>query len=608
MSKLTLVFPIAAIAFLLLLFAEIVPLLPRDVCLTPKDSTRWRRKDSAAVLAITLLYAIVAFAGLGDRVGVESFCKFASRGQYANIELDEPVPIGSVRAYGGLFMGKYYVQLSADGENYTDIGTIGQAHADVFKWRDTALQNDFGPAKFVRLIADSQLWLGELAIYDADGARIPASRMHYSAGVAPLFDEQALVPETITYKNGTYFDEIYHARTAYEHIKNEIPYEITHPPLGKLILSIGIRLFGMVPFGWRFSGTVIGILMLPAIYLFLKKMFGGTAVPACCTAVYAADFMHFVQTRIATIDSYSVFFIILMYLFFWLYWRAPRERARDWLPPLALSGLCFGLGAASKWTCLYAGAGLGVLWLIDRVRRAIVLRGAEERGAYLRETAGNILACLAFFVAVPAVVYYVSYWPYGTARGMHGPGMLFSWNYLRVVLENQRYMLTYHAGVTSSHPYSSVWWQWLLDVRPILYYLEYLPDGRHVSFGAWLNPMLCWGGLLAMVCMVYRALFRRDRTALFILVGYLAQLVPWLFVTRVVFEYHYFPSSVFLLLAIGHLFRTAELSRPRWRHTLFSFTGVTVLLFAVFYPALAGVAIPSWYGTGFLKWMGSWPF
>ena len=269
MSKLTLVFPIAAIAFLLLLFAEIVPLLPRDVCLTPKDSTRWRRKDSAAVLVITLLYAIVAFAGLGDKVGVESFCKFASRGQYANIELDEPVPIGSVRAYGGLFMGKYYVQLSADGENYTDIGTIGQAHADVFKWRDTALQNDFGPAKFVRLIADSQLWLGELAIYDADGARIPASRMHYSAGVAPLFDEQALVPETITYKNGTYFDEIYHARTAYEHIKNEIPYEITHPPLGKLILSIGIRLFGMVPFGWRFSGTVIGILMLPAIYLFL---------------------------------------------------------------------------------------------------------------------------------------------------------------------------------------------------------------------------------------------------------------------------------------------------------------------------------------------------
>ena len=36
---------------------------------------------------------------------------------------------------------------------------------------------------------------------------------------------------------------------------------------------------------------------------------------------------------------------------------------------LALSGLSFGLGAASKWTGFYAGAGLAVLWLIDRINR-----------------------------------------------------------------------------------------------------------------------------------------------------------------------------------------------------------------------------------------------
>ncbi len=33
--------------------------------------------------------------------------------------------------------------------------------------------------------------------------------------------------------NSSYFDEIYHARTALEHIENVYPYEITHPPLGK---------------------------------------------------------------------------------------------------------------------------------------------------------------------------------------------------------------------------------------------------------------------------------------------------------------------------------------------------------------------------------------
>ena len=207
--------------------------------------------------------------------------------------------------------------------------------------------------KYIRLIADAPLWLGELALYDADGRLLAAGQdLAYPAGIAALFDEQGLIPDRYDYMNSTYFDEIYHARTALEHIENVYPYEVTHPPLGKLILGLGIRLFGMTPFGWRFSGTLIGVLMLPALYYFLKKMFGGTIVPCCCTAVFAVDFMHYVQTRIATIDSYSVFFTILMYLFFWLYLNADRTRRKSWLPPLALSGLCFGLGAASKWTCI----------------------------------------------------------------------------------------------------------------------------------------------------------------------------------------------------------------------------------------------------------------
>ena len=75
----------------------------------------------------------------------------------------------------------------------------------------------------------------------------------------------------------------------------------------------------MTPFGWRFSGALFGVLMLPVLYIFLKRMFGGTAVPACGTAMFAFDFMHFTQTRIATIDTYAVFFILLMYLFMYLY-------------------------------------------------------------------------------------------------------------------------------------------------------------------------------------------------------------------------------------------------------------------------------------------------
>jgi dolichyl-phosphate-mannose--protein O-mannosyl transferase len=367
----------------------------------------------------------------------------------------------------------------------------------------------------------------------------------------------------------------------------------------------------MTPFGWRFSGTFFGTLMLPLLYVFLKKLFGGRLVPSLGTILFAADFMHYVQTRIATIDTYSVFFILLMYLFLYLW------LSEDKLWALALCGVSFGLGAAAKWTSIYAGAGLALLWAAHWVLRFVkagkaLPQAAAGRGKVKGQAAGlfpafvqNVLFCLVFFIAVPLLIYYVSYLPYGRARGVS----LFSRDYLRIVLDNQKYMFNYHSGVKATHHYSSVWWQWVLDIRPILYFLEYSPGNVYESsIGCWLNPLLCWGGLLAMVCMVYEAAAERDRAALFILIGYLAQLVPWLFVKRVVFEYHYFPSSVFLVMALGHIFRTIERREPQSRYLVVSFAAVSVVLFAAFYPELSGLTVPRWYDLKLLKWLPTWPF
>ena len=161
----------------------------------------------------------------------------------------------------------------------------------------------------------------------------------------------------------------------------------------------------MTPFGWRNMGTLAGVLMLPVLYAFLKRLFGHTPLSACGTVVFAFDFMHFVQTRIATIDSYAVLFILLMYYYMY---RFVTERK---LRCLALSGVAFGLGAASKWTCIYAGAGLAVIWLLHWVFRL-----KKERD--FRALAENILFCLVFFVLIPGVIYYVSYYPYGKAIGL----------------------------------------------------------------------------------------------------------------------------------------------------------------------------------------------
>ncbi len=108
-----------------------------------------------------------------------------------------------------------------------------------------------------------------------------------------LFDEVDKVDPAHTFRSGMIFDEIYHARTAYEYIHLMEPYEWTHPPLGKLFISLGILLFGMNPFGWRIIGTIVGAAMIPIMYMFGKKLFGGKFLAFCSAFLIMLDFMHF---------------------------------------------------------------------------------------------------------------------------------------------------------------------------------------------------------------------------------------------------------------------------------------------------------------------------
>ncbi|MBQ9249443.1 MAG: glycosyltransferase family 39 protein [Oscillospiraceae bacterium] len=587
--------PIAS-ALLLILFFSALPAL--HVCTLPLDAPkekhalpgadrrRFSRRDWAALLLILAAYAAAAFWQLGDTSGPETFASMA--GESAEIQLQGEEAPEKILLFPGVGMGGYTVEYSEDGEAYTQVMTFDQGHIEVLKWTELTPETELRP-RFVRLSCTSgNPWMGEVVLLDGEGRVIPTT-----SSIPALCDEQDTVPAAQSFMNSTYFDEIYHARTAWEHLHGIWPYEISHPPLGKLIISLGISLFGMTPFGWRFMGTLFGVLMLPVLYVLLKKMFGGTAIPALGTGLLATDFMHYTQTRIATIDTYAVFFILLMYLFMYLYLREGN------LCALALSGVFFGLGAASKWTCIYAGAGLAVLWAGHWLLRAAGYQKPGLFAAFLR----NSLFCVLFFVLVPALIYYLTYIPYGQAEGAR----LFSREYTKIVLDNQSFMFNYHVGVVAEHPYSSRWYQWILDIRPILYYLNYFDDGTRSSICAFVNPALCWGGLLSLFVLIYTAIFRRDRKAAFILIGYLAQLLPWIFIRRLTFEYHYFPATVFLVLALCYVFSLLRESRRGWLHYAVPFTCASLLLFILFFPALSGKPVDNATATKIMHWLPTWP-
>ena len=556
------------------------------------EAKRGALRERAAIVLLTLVYAALAFFRLGDTKAPQSFCAFD--GDSLTLELSEPAAPARIELYAGVVPGSYSLALSPDGEVWLSAADFQQTYVALLKWHELPLEPAETPVRYLRVTGWSGAELGELALFDESGRRLAWATEN------ALTDEQALVPAEPDYLNSSYFDEIYHARTADEHLRGLYPYEISHPPLGKVLIGLGIRLFGLTPFGWRFTGTLFGVLMLPALWWFARKLFGGRLVPAGCAALLACDFMHFTQTRIATIDSYAVLFILLMYGFFWLWLSEGRRR------DLALSGVFFGLGAASKWICLYAGAGLGLAWLCHWVGAFYAAKkGLPLEGKAFSPFLKNVAFCLVFFVLVPAAIYCLSYLPYAAPHGVKP----FSAGYFRVVWDNQLSMFRYHAGVDATHPYSSRWYQWMLDVRPILYYLHYFPDGTRSSFGAWLNPILCWAGLLALFVLGYTAIFRRDRRAAFLLLGYGAQLVPWLFISRITFEYHYFACSVFLVLALGYVFALLREARePGWRLRVLGLIAVSAAVFALFYPALSGARVDNDTATALLKWLPTWPF
>ena len=592
MAALRIILPAAAIALTLALFLQLAwparTPIPR----------RTARRGGIGITVLTAVYAVAAFTGLGSARDPQHFCTLEA-GESVTLALDGVHSIDTVWYYTGLYTGEYTLAYSDDGITYTAAGTMPQGYADLFKWLQPQ-PADTAPATaaYVRVTAGTHLELGELALLDAQGARIAVREVTGPASAAALCDEADTVPASSTYFNSSYFDEIYHARTAYEHLRGVYPYEVSHPPLGKVILSLGIRLFGMTPLGWRCMGALFGVAMLPLMWDLLRRMFRDDRVALCGAALLAFDFMHLTQTRIATIDSFATLFILLMYLFLYRYFTEGRLRH------LAACGIAFGVGAATKWTCLYAGAGLGVLWALHWVLQAVQAHRDGDGRRYARRLLGNIGFCLVFFVLVPGMIYYASYYPYGAARGLHGAGMYFTREYAAIVLENQRFMFTYHSGLVATHPYSSRWWQWLLDLRPILYYLSY-GDGTVSTIGAFVNPLLCWGGLLALPVLAYRAVMR-DRTALFILVGYLAQVLPWVFISRLTFEYHYFAATLFLVLALGYVFD--RLRRHGYLGIVYAFTAASGALLALFYPVLTGVTVSRSYAWNVLKWLPDWPF
>ncbi len=548
----------------------------------PLAQPKWTKQERLCLMTITLATALISFWDLGDYTAPQTVLDGNA----------QPVR-GSVQVQGEAREVWVYSQISGDGtlllrdSSGAEAARIALGHTNTFCWTRADVPS---LAEYQVEIENGAIL--EMAFRDEAGHLLAVTG---DAALAPALDEQMLVPDEISYRNSMYFDEIYHGRTAYEQLHHMPIYEITHPPLGKVLIMLGISLFGMTGFGWRCVGAAFGVAMVPVLYLLARRLTRRPHLACAAAVLFALDGFRLAQSRIATIDVYGTFFILLSaYFMVWYAQSVLEHGVNRSVMPMALCGLSFGLGAASKWTGIYAGSGLAVLYFA-----VLWMRAKQKKPGFRREFLWAMAGGVLFFVLVPFAVYYGSYFVYRWQNPAFGFGQWW---------QNQLGMFSYHKDLESVHSFASNWYTWPLMLRPVWYYMGTgLNPGQAAGISGMGNPIVWWASSAAVLWLFWQQCSGKGtRPGGAVTVLYLTQLLPWMLVPRCTFLYHYFPSLVFAILALvlwlGRLWEKHPKAARRLMAVLLALSGITFLFLL---PAVNGMTIPVGWAH-LTRWLPSW--
>jgi dolichyl-phosphate-mannose-protein mannosyltransferase len=414
--------------------------------------------------------------------------------------------------------------------------------------------------------------------------------------------------------NTIVFDETYYAKDACLYLGHdkafcntaqETEQSYVHPPLGKWLIGLGIQAFGYNPFGWRVAAAIFGVGVAALAFLLARYLFGDRLTGAVAGFLVATDFLLIVQSRVAMLDIFLAFFVLLGFLFLAfdrqrillltgavLPSSGKRTAARRGRWRFA-AGLAFGLAIAVKWSGIWALIAAGILavaWSVGLAREWGVKSDAASRAGVLsRELSMSVLA----LAVVPLCFYLLSYFSWWTEN---------SYN-IQAFTDLQQRMFEYHATLKATHAYQAKAWTWPLVLRPVAYYYEAEPNPTHVlALG---NPATWWASIAVGVWMLVRSV-RRWRAERLVAMGWAGQYIPWLFFGRpALFFFYMTPIVPFMMIGLAWALRkiwgVGKLGR--WVVAVY-LLGVVVSL-AWFYPVLSGISLPyeSWRWR---MWLPGW--
>lgn len=361
----------------------------------------------------------------------------------------------------------------------------------------------------------------------------------------------------LDYPKGYVFDEVYHGFTAKEYAKGEkvaweywtsppagVAYEWTHPPLAKEIMAISLRTFStQAHWAFRLPGVILGVLSVLFVYLIAKTLFEKVSIALLSSFIFSMDGLNFVQSRTGMNDIYLVTFTLAC-----IYFLLNKN--------FFFSSVFLGLGLSSKWSDVYLLFFIVVyLIFIEKAPRKILL-----------------------FILIPPLIYALSYIPFFLLN--HSLG---------VFIELQKQMWWYHTGLKATHNYSSPWWSWPFNLKPVWYFVEHFKGGFVANIFATGNPAIFWMGFVSIFISLFESIFRRVKTIALVVSLYLLFLLPWVASPRIMFLYHYSPCVPFLSISLSYQLNKLQDSHKDY---FIAVLALIVIGFIFIYPFLVGIPMP----------------
>ncbi|MFN8521390.1 MAG: phospholipid carrier-dependent glycosyltransferase, partial [Chloroflexota bacterium] len=162
------------------------------------------------------------------------------------------------------------------------------------------------------------------------------------------------------------------------------------------------------------------------------------------------------------------------------------------------------------------------------------------------------LLALGCLVAIPLVVYVISYAPWVALGNQYWKGFPADhtgqdiWG---LTLQ----MYRYHDDLRVPHAASSPWWAWPLNLKPVWYYQDSFAGNTTGEIYDSGNLVVFWMSIPALVFAAIAGWRRRSLALTAIVLLFLAMWLPWARIDRATFQYHYYTAVPFLVIALAYL-------------------------------------------------------